>query len=84
MHSFFLTNSTTLPFIKFNNGDTRHLNGPNRPEGLFHYFAVLPGVYLNLCMYMSPALIRINTVYVFHPLIGSHGCNNCSKLGIQG
>ena len=33
------------------------------PGVYFFHFAALPGVYLSPCVYLSPALIRINTAY---------------------
>ena len=50
-----------LPFIEFNNCDTRHLN---EPRCLFHLFAAIPDMYLGPGVYMSPALLRIKTVCV--------------------
>ena len=47
---------TILSFIKLNNYSTQHI--------CFIHSAALPSVYLSPCMYMSPVLIRINTVSI--------------------
>ena len=47
---------TILIFIKFNNFDTGHLNGPGV---YFIHSAAPPGAYLSPHVYMSPALIWI-------------------------
>ena len=52
-----------LLFIKFNNCDTQHLNGP----GIYFNYSAAIHVF-NPSMYMTPTLIRINTVYVKAPL----------------
>ena len=57
--SFSLMYGTILTFIKFNNFGTRCLN---RPKHLFHLFCYTTQCIFEPCMYMSLALIQINTV----------------------
>ena len=52
---------TILAFIKFNNFGTQRLNGPRHLVYFIHSI-VPPGIYLSPYVYMSPALIWINTV----------------------
>ena len=62
---------TILRFFKFNNFGTHHSNGPRH---LFFHSAALPGIYLSPCVYLSLALIQINTVYILQSITGI--CSN--------
>ena len=71
MHLFILTNKPLL-FIELNNC-MWHPAFKQTPGVYFIYSAAIPSVYLSPGMYMSPALIRINTVYTDHnPLVKNH------------
>ena len=62
---------TILMFIKFNNVGTWCLNGPRH---LFLSFCCSTRSIISSCLYLSPALIRINTVCVYIMYIHTHQC----------
>ena len=52
---------------------------------VFIYFIhspALPGVYLNPCMDMSPALIQINTVAIFTQIVKVYSCGYFPVYGV--